>query len=65
MQKIYYVYSESQGKVIEVNDTRAATTQELAIKRYFAFKRKMIDRQEEEVLARLSKETMADLADRD
>ena len=61
----YYIYSEAQGKVITTNDTSAATTQELAIKRYFAFKRKMIDTQEAEALTRLSKETMSEHFDRD
>lgn len=65
MLKTYWAYSEAQGKVITTDDTSAATTQELAIKRYFAFKRKMIDTQEAEALARLSKETMSEHFDRD
>jgi hypothetical protein len=66
-----YYFSPVSGVVYETKTPNAnknrivGNTPELAIKYYFAEERKRIDREEKEALARLSKDIMADLADRD
>lgn len=65
-----YYYSPMQNTVLqstgELNKTRIyGDTPEQAIKRYFAHKRAMADAEEKEALARLSKEIMSNLSDRD